>query len=184
MTDVKRLANMSTGIDVDSADSLENEESPESVCEACAIGKQNRTSSRKPHIRVTKVGELVHSNLVGGGKIPKTDGGSRYVATMIDDYSQYTTIYLLQRKFDLKDVLRKYLEFMKTQSTSVQRLRSDNEGEYAGHQIIELLEEHGVKWEPTASYNPSQNEVAERCFRTLFERTRAILTSVKLPIRL
>ena len=184
MTDVKRLANMSTGIDVDSADSLENEESPESVCEACAIGKQNRTSSRKPHIRVTKVGELVHSNLVGGGKIPKTDGGSRYVATMIDDYSQYTTIYLLQRKFDLKDVLRKYLEFMKTQSTSVQRLRSDNEGEYAGHQIIELLEEHGVKWEPTASYNPSQNEVAERCFRTLFERTRAILTSANLSIRL
>jgi len=40
------------------------------------------------------------------------------------------------------------------------------------------------KWEPTASYNPSQNGVAERCFRTLFERTRAILTSAKLPARL
>jgi len=184
MADVKRLANMSIGIDVNSADSLENEESPESVCEACAIGKQNRTPSRKPHTRATKVGELVHSNLVGGDKIPKTDEGFRYVATMIDDYSQYTTIYLLQRKSDLKGVLRKYLEFMKTQSTSVQRLRSDNEGEYAGHQTIELLEEHGVKWESTASYNPSQNEVAERCFRTLFERTRAILTSANLPIRL
>jgi len=184
MADVKRLANMSTGIDVDSADSLENEESPESVCEACAIGKQNRTPSRKPHTRAIKVGELVHSDLVGDGKIPKIDEGFRYVATMIDDYSQYTTIYLLQRKSDLKGVLRKYLKFMKIQSTSVQRLRSDNEGEYAGHQTIELLEEHGVKWEPTAPYNPSQNEVAERCFRTLFERTRAILTSANLPIRL
>ncbi len=184
MTDVKRLANMSIGIDVDSADSLKNEESPESVCEVCVIGKQNRTPSRKPHTRVIKVGELVHSNLAGDGKISKIDGGFKYVATMIDDYSQYTTIYLLERKSDLKDVLRKYLKFMKTQSTSIQRLRSDNEDEYADHQIIELLEEHGVKWEPTTSYNPSQNEVAERCFRTLFERTRAILTSVKLPIRL
>ncbi len=73
---------------------------------------------------------------------------------------------------------------MKTRDTSVHRLRSDNEGEYAGHQIIELLEEHEIKWEPTASYNPSQNGVAERCFRTLFERTRAILTSAKLPARL
>ncbi len=145
MADVKRLANMSIGIDVDSADSLENEESPESVCEACAIGKQNRTPSRKPHTRVTKVGELVHSDLVGDGKIPKTDGGFRYVATMIDDYSQYTTIYLLQRKSDLKGVLRKYLKFMKIQGTPVQRLRSDNEGEYADHQTIELLEEHEVK---------------------------------------
>ncbi len=88
MADVKQLASMSTGIDVDSANSLESQESPESVCGACAIGKQNRTPSRKPHTRATKVGELVHTDLAGDGKIPQTDGGSRYVATMIDDYSQ------------------------------------------------------------------------------------------------
>jgi len=145
MTDVKRLVNMSIGIDVNSTDSLENEESSESICEACVIGKQNRTSSRKPHIRVIKVGELVHLNLVDDGKISKIDEEFRYVATMIDDYSQYMIIYLLQRKFDLKGVLRKYLKFMKIQSTSIQRLRSDNEDEYADHQIIELLEEHEVK---------------------------------------
>ncbi len=34
---------------------------------------------------------------------------------------------------------------MKTRGTPVHRLRSDNGGEYAGHQTIELLEEHGVK---------------------------------------
>ncbi len=184
MTDVKRLVNMSIDIDVNSTDSLKNEEFSESICEICIIDKQNRTSSRKPHIRVIKVDELVYLNLVNDGKISKIDEEFRYVATMIDDYSQYTIIYLLKRKFDLKDVLRKYLKFMKTQSTSIQRLRSDNEDEYADHQIIELLEEHEVKWESTTSYNSSQNEVAERCFRTLFERTRAILTSVKLSIRL
>jgi hypothetical protein len=169
MADVKRLANMSIGIDVNAANSLEGEESPESVCGACAIGKQNRSPSRIPHTRATKVGELVHTDLAGGGKIPLTDGGSRYVATMIDDYSQYTTTYLLERKSDLKDVLRDYLKLMKTRDTPVHRLRSDNGGEYAGHQTIELLKEHGVKWEPTAPYNPSQNGVAERCFHTLFE---------------
>jgi len=155
MADVKRLANMSIGIDVDSANSLENEESPESVCGACAIGKQNRTPSRKPHIRATKIGELVHTDLAGGGKILKTDGGCSYVATMIDDYSQYTTTYLLERKSDLKEKLRNYLKLMKTQGTSVHRLRSDNGGEYTGHQTIELLKEHEVKWESTAPYNPS-----------------------------
>ncbi len=184
MTDVKRLVNMSIDIDVNSTDSLKNEEFSESICEVCVIGKQNRTSSRKFHIRVIKVDELVHSNLVDDDKIFKIDEEFRYVATMIDDYSQYTIIYLLKRKFNLKDVLRKYLKFMKIQSTSIQRLRSDNEDEYADHQIIELLEEHEVKWKSMTSYNSSQNEVAERCFRTLFERTRAILTSVKLSIRL
>ncbi len=40
MTDVKRLATMGSGIAVNWANSLEKRESPESVCEACAIGKQ------------------------------------------------------------------------------------------------------------------------------------------------
>ncbi len=184
MADVKRLVNMSTDIDVNSANSLENKESPEMICGACVIGKQHRTPSRKPHTRVIKVDELVHTDLADDGKIPKIDGESKYVTTMIDDYSEHTTIYLLERKFELKGVLRDYLELMKTRSTSVHRLRSDNEDGYADHQTIELLKEHGIKWESTASYNSSQNGVAERCFRTLFERTRAILTSAKLPIRL
>ena len=184
MSDVKQLASMSIGIDVNSANSLESEEFSESICEACVIGKQNRTSSRKSHIRVIKAGELVHTNLVDGGKILKIDGECSYVATMIDDYSQYTIIYLLKRKSDLKEKLQDYLKLMKTRSIPVQRLRSDNEDEYTDHQTIELLKEHGVKWEPTTSYNSSQNEVAERCFRTLFERNRSILTSAKLPIRL
>ncbi len=142
------------------------------------------TSSRKPHIRVIKVDELVHTNLADDGKISKIDEESKYVATMIDDYSEHTIIYLLERKFELKGVLRDYLKLMKTRNTSIHWLRSDNEDEYADHQTIELLKEHEVKWKSTTSYNSSQNEVAERCFRTLFERTRAILTSAKLPIRL
>ena len=145
MTDVKRLVNMSIDIDVNSTNSLENEEFSESICEICVIDKQNRTSSRKSHIRVIKADELVHTNLVDNDKISKIDEEFRYVATMIDDYNQYTIIYLLERKFDLKDVLRKYLKLMKTRDISIHRLRSDNEDEYADHQIIELLEEHEIK---------------------------------------
>jgi len=145
MTNVKRLVNMSIDINVNLTDSLKNEEFSESICKICVIDKQNRTSSRKPHIRVIKVDELVHSNLVNDDKIFKINEEFRYVATMIDDYSQYMIIYLLQRKFNLKDVLRKYLKFMKIQSTLIQRLRSDNKDEYADHQIIELLEEHEIK---------------------------------------
>ena len=105
MTDVKRLVNMSINIDVNSTNSLENEEFSESICEICVIDKQNRMSSQKSHIRVIKADELVHMNLVNDDKISKIDEEFRYVAAMIDDYSQYTIIYLLKRKFDLKDVL-------------------------------------------------------------------------------
>ena len=114
MTDVKRLINISIDIDVNSTDSLENEEFSESICEICVIDKQNRTSSRKSHIRVIKADELVHTNLVDDDKISKIDEEFRYVAIMIDDYSEHMIIYLLEQKFELKDVLRDYLKLMKT----------------------------------------------------------------------
>ncbi len=121
-------------------------------------------------------------NLVDDGKIFQIDEKFRYVVTFIDDYSQYTITYLLKRKFDLKDELWNYLKLIKTQNISIHQLRSDNEDEYADYQIIELLKKHKIKWKSMTSYNLSQNKVAERCFCTLFERTCAILTSVKLLI--
>ncbi len=87
ITDVKRLVNMSININVNSANSLEGEEFSELICETCVIDKQNRVSSRKSHIRVIKVDELVHTNLVDNGKILQINGEFRYVATFIDDYS-------------------------------------------------------------------------------------------------
>jgi len=44
-------------------------------------------------------------NLVDDGKIFQINEKFRYVATFIDDYSQYTITYLLKRKFNLKDEL-------------------------------------------------------------------------------
>jgi len=41
MTDVKRLVNMSIDINVNSANSLEDEEFLELICETCVIDKQN-----------------------------------------------------------------------------------------------------------------------------------------------
>ncbi len=119
MTDVKRLINMSINIDVNSTNSLENKKFSEMICEICVIDKQHRTSSWKSHIRVIKVDELVHTNLVDDDKISKIDEESKYMTTMIDDYSEHMIIYLLERKFELKDVLRNYLKLMKTRDISI-----------------------------------------------------------------
>ncbi len=55
-------------------------------------------------------------NLVDDGKIFQINEKFRYVATFIDDYSQYTITYLLKRKFNLKDELWNYLKLMKIQN--------------------------------------------------------------------
>ncbi len=184
MTDVKRLVNMNIDIDVNLINSLEEEEFSESICETCVLNKQHWASSRRFHTTVIRINELIHLNLVDDGKILMIDEEFRYVVIMIDDYSQYTIIYLIDWKFDLKNVLQDYLNLMKNQDTLIHWLHSDNEEKYVNHHIIDLLKEHEIKWKSMTSYNSSQNEVAEQCFCILFERTRAILSSVNLSIKL
>ncbi len=134
MTDVKRLVNMSINIDVNSINSLEEKEFSESICETCVLDKQHRAFSWRFHTRVIRIDELIYLNLIDDDKILMIDEEFRYVVTMIDDYSQYTIIYLIDRKFDLKDVLRNYLNLIKNRDTLIHWLRSDNEEKYADHQ--------------------------------------------------
>ncbi len=52
-------------------------------------------------------------NLIDDDKIFKINEECKYVVTMIDDYNQYTIIYLLKWKFNLMRKLWNYLKFMK-----------------------------------------------------------------------
>ncbi len=113
MTDVKRLINMSINIDVNLTNSLENKKSSEMICEICVINKQHKMLSWKSHIKVIKVNKLVYMNFINDDKISKIDEEFKYMTTIIDDYSEHTIIYLLERKFKLKDVLQDYLKLMK-----------------------------------------------------------------------
>ncbi len=43
----------------------------------------------------------------------------KYVVVITNDFTDYITIYLLQRKFELKIILRKYLKQIKIRDTSI-----------------------------------------------------------------
>lgn len=180
INDVKRLPNMAIGIDVSNATKLESTESHPAICESCAIGKQTRNLVRIPRDRVTKIGEIIHIDIAGGGKLPQTLDGARYVMSLIDDYFNFMTIYLLKKKSEAEKALKEFINFMKNRQTPVQILRSDNGGEYSSNHTQELLKNIGIEWNPIAPHNSNQDGVAERNFRTLFERVKAILHHEKM----
>ena len=67
-------------------------------CETCSQAK----ITKKPHksiVRNTKLLELIHSDLCEFEEI-LTCGGNRYIIIFIDDFSKYTTVYLLKNKSD------------------------------------------------------------------------------------
>ncbi len=150
------------------------------------MGKHHRTPSRvinriDPYKRATKKEELSHGDLAKGGKITCTLGGSRIVFVLTDDLTNLTEIHLLRKESEVFSLLQKYAGKQKAEGNPMQMFRSDNGGEFDSAACKKWMEIEGIQWETTTPYNPHQNGVAEKCFRTLFERTRSIFYDAGLP---
>ena len=63
----------------------------------------------------------------------------------------------------------------------VQRLRSDNGGEFVSNQFADTLMSNSIKHEKSAPYSPHQNGTVERGWRTMFDMARCLLVESKLP---
>jgi transposase InsO family protein len=63
----------------------------------------------------------------------------------------------------------------------VKKIRNDNGSEFQNLQVIEYLEEEGIKHEFSTPYTPQQNSVVERKNRTLINLVRTMLGEYKTP---
>lgn len=131
-------------------------------CEICLQGKMARSSFPKSSRKKSKaVLDLVHSDLCGPMNTV-TPGGRRYFLTFIDDFSRYSTVYLLREKSETFEALKDFVQQMKTQFGRPPKIvRSDQGGEN--------LQQF------TVANTPQQNGVAERKNRSLVEMARCLI---------
>ena len=184
MRDVKKLAKMGL---IDAAECNKNQPTEEVSCESCAMGKMHRSANHSPvraERRATRKGQRIHTDLAGGGNIVRTPKGKRYVIVLIDDFTDFTWIYLVRHKSEFKRVLKEFILMLKAQGHNIESIRCDNARENINDETSAMVKEHGIQWEPTVPDNPHQNGVPERSFRTIFNRLRACLYEAKLPKKL
>ena len=165
-----------------------NTNADDCTCEACVMGKQTRTPlPAAAQTRATRPLELVHVDLWGPARIQSL-GGPTYFILIVDDYSRYTWIKLLNLKSEALDAFKEYVawaeNFHQAQGYRVSRLRSDNGGEFTSKKFNSYLQERGIQRELTAAYTPQQNGVTERKNRTIVESGLSMLYSAALPPRL
>ena len=163
--------------------------SAEEHCTGCILGKSHRSVIPKSRTtRSSEVLELVHTDVLGPVEVPSI-GGSRYVITFIDDYSNWTVQYTMKTKSEALCCFKKYKAMAEKHTSNkvkmihvfesisctphtskqlqIKALRSDNGGEYLSNEFKAFLTQHGIKHELTVAYTPQQNGVAERMNRTL-----------------
>jgi transposase InsO family protein len=174
---IKRIRNedLASGINIDNCDVMMK-------CEHCIKGKATQKSYPEASLhRAKQPLDLIHSDVCGPMKT-LTPGKNKYMVTFIDDFSRYTTCYLIQTKDEVPDKFREFIaEVSNKFQRKVKTLRSDNGGEYTGNKLINYLKLEGIQLQTSVPYSPSQNGVAERKNRSIVEMAKCMLLDAGLP---
>jgi hypothetical protein len=110
--------------------------------------------------------------------------GCKYFLTFIDDFSRRTWVYFLKLKSEVFDKVLAYKALVEKQSGhQIQRLRTDNGGEYVNNNFTSYCTTQGIQMQHTVPYTPQQNGVAERKNCTLKEMANCMIQSKGLSLK-
>lgn len=151
------------------------------LCESCVLSKDTRKPySKRNNIRSTRILELIHTDVCGPVSTTGRDG-SRYFVSFTDDYSRASMIYCIEKKSDVLDKFKQYVEMAENyHSCKISKLRADNGGEYTSNEFKQFCKLKGIQMSYTVPYNPEMNSIAERLNRTLSEKALSMLTAANL----
>ena len=155
------------------------------ICKGCIVCKHHESKfDWGKESRAKSILEMIHYDI--NRSMPTTSMNRyRYVLTFKDDFSRYTWIFFIKKKFE---VLEKFIELKALVENASERkikyFRYDNGGEYISSEFLEICSYSGIKIQQSILYTPLQNGVAERKNDSLKEMTTCMLEAKGLAANL
>jgi len=157
----------------------------DSMCTVCIQAKHKQKFIKVPVKRTMKPFELVHSVVCGPISTP-TLGHNRYYILFIDDYTRYTSVWLLPNT-KAKTCTSAYQSFqarVDSMGYEIKRFQCDKGwGEYDIKTFQYVLAACGTTYEPCPPYPHHRNGVAERMIRTITEKAQATIIDSQAPVQ-
>jgi hypothetical protein len=126
-------------------------------------------------------GQLLHMDTVGPSQVLSM-GGKWYVLVIIDNYSRYSWVFLLERKGKVFEHFRSLaLRLNNEHPNYLKAIRSDNGTKFRNGSFDQFCLEHGVDQQFSTPRLPQQNGVMERKNCTLVEMARTMLDEHRTP---
>jgi transposase InsO family protein len=125
------------------------------VCAPCRHGKMITTSYSPVNTVMTEhPGQLLHMDTVGPSRV-RSMGGKWYVLVIVDDYSRYSWVFLLESKDQVFEHFRLLaLRLNNEHPNCLKAIRSDNWTEFRNTSFDEFWLEHGIDQQFSTSYVP------------------------------
>jgi hypothetical protein len=109
---------------------------------------------------------------------------ARYALYIVDDFSRYTWVHLLQRKNQVAARLREWAAFTTGKlGHRVSNVRLDNAGEHTGRAFKDVMVELEANPEYTNAYSSASNGIVERRIQTGSADGDALRLGASLPIK-
>lgn len=175
-----KLMSISEGIKIPNKELVGLEKNFDATCEVCLMAKQMRSPFNSVRTRAKRPLEIIHTDVCGPID-PSTHDNKKYFVTFIDDYTNYTMVYLLRAKYEVFEIIKEYIVEVEAKwNMKTHKLRCDNGGEYTSKNLKDWCKHRGIVLEYTVPYSPQLNGKSERMNRSLLNKTRAILFDSKL----
>ncbi|CAI7800319.1 unnamed protein product, partial [Closterium sp. NIES-53] len=161
--------------------------SPAPPCLPCVEGRQRaapRSSSFPP---TTAPLQTLHMDVWGQPDV-SGQGRERYFLLVVDDYTQYTTVFPLRNKGEVSAVLIPWIRTVRLQlrerfgqDLPVLRLHSDRGGEFSSDLLRDFCRGEGILQSFTLPDSPQQNGIAERHIGLVMEVARTSMIHGAAP---
>ena len=150
-------------------------------CSVCPLAKQKRFPFASFVSSSSSCFELVHADIWGPYSTPSLNG-SKYILTLVDDYSKCTWVYLMKHKSKTSCLIQFFYNLIFTQfKVLIKILISDNGPKFA---LNSFYASKGIIHQLSCVKTLQQNSVVERKHQHLLIVARALRFQANLPLKL
>nr|XP_016446556.1 PREDICTED: uncharacterized protein LOC107771645 [Nicotiana tabacum] len=163
--------------------SLPNVQLKDHFCTVCHVAKQTRVPFPSSNACSINAFDLIHVDVWEPYRV-STHNGRKYFMTLVDDYSRFIWLFLMNDNEESIVILKNFLLLVKNQfHCSTKCLRSDNGTKFFNNQVTGLLQEHGIVHQRSCVYTPQQNGRVDRRHRSILDIARALRFQACVPLQ-
>ncbi|CAI7799714.1 unnamed protein product [Closterium sp. NIES-53] len=156
-------------------------------CLPCVEGWQGAAPHSSSFPRTITPLQTLHMDVWGPARV-SGQSRERYFLLVVDDYSRYTTVFLLRSKGQVVDLLIPWIRTVHLQlrecfgqDLPVLRLHSDRGGEFSSNLLRDFCRGEGILQSFTLLNSPQQNGIAERRIGLVMEVARTSMIHAAAP---
>ncbi|CAI7827249.1 unnamed protein product [Closterium sp. NIES-54] len=156
-------------------------------CTPCVEGRQRAAPNSSSFPPTTAPLQTLHIDVWCPAPV-LGPGRERYFLLVVDDYTRYTTVFLLHRKGDVYLVMTpsihavcRQLSAQFHQDLPVLRLHSDRGGGFSSGLLGDFCRDEGITQSFTLPASPQQNWIAERLIGLVMEVARTSMIHAASP---